>query len=417
MITLLEPVALAGGIALVVPVLVHWLPRADRRRLDFAALRFLRERDHARRERRLQDLGLLALRLALLASVVALFAMPAWRPAARPSPAWIVVAPGISVDAARAAVGAPSAADLASDALAGPAEWHWLAPRFPAFGAAAPAAAPVTPTSSLLRELDAAMPAGAALTVIVPEELGGLDAERLRIGRAFHWRVVAGSSPGAAGAPGTGGAAQGARPTLVIRYDAAGRAELAVARALAAAWAADARQPPQPSPTSPAERSAALDEAPAAAPLPAPPGWLVWLGGPLTPAVVDWARDGGRVLASRQAEATGDVVLADAQGVPLIRERVVGAGRILAFAQALRVDAAAGPTDAALLDAAFPVRLGRLLAAPTRAPDRAFASDVEPRHGERRRWDAPIRFDTEIAVIVILLFLLERVAAWRRVAR
>jgi hypothetical protein len=392
-ITLLEPVALAAAFGLAVPFAVHWLRRADRRRLDFAALALLRERDHPRRERRLHDRSLLVLRVALLASGVLLLAVPAWRSPARPGTPWVVVASGVTLAAARGAVGADGA------------EWHALEPGFPLVAGAQSArrSATAVPTASLLRELDAVMPAGAALTVVVPEELGGLDAERVSLGREIHWQVLPGSSPRAAPSV---RADPGLPPQVVIRYDETGRAELPVARALAAAWAAGT--------TVAAEPARPLDAAAALAPLPAPPGWLIWLGGPLTPEVIAWIRAGGRVLASRQSGSSGDVAIHDPQGVPLLRERVVGAGRLVTTAQALRLDAP--PLRATLSDSSFPGRLARLLAAPILAPDRANANAVRPLYLDdaSRRWAPPRRFDAEIAALVIVLFVLERAAAWRR---
>jgi hypothetical protein len=366
-IAVLEPAALAAGAALAVPFIVHWLRRADRRHVDFAALRFLRERDHPRAERRLRDRGLLALRLMLIGSIVLLLAAPAWRPAAQASVPWIVVAPGLSAEAAHGAVGSAASSG----------EWHWLAPGFPPLGATAPAAAMLNaatgPTSSLLRELDDAMPARAPLTLVVPEDLAGLDAERVQLAREFQWRVLPGSSPETAL---LGGAAPSTRPTVVIRYEAAARSELAVARALAAAWLAD--------PATPLERAAAIDEAPATVPLPDPPAWLVWLGGSPTPTVCAWAQRGGRVLALEQA---------------------------------LDIDLQQPQFDTRLLDPALPRRLARLLAAPTHAPDRAFAADVQPLHRAAIRLEAPRRLDAELAALVVLLSLLERIAAWRRAQR
>jgi hypothetical protein len=100
-----------------------------------------------------------------------------------------------------------------------------------------------------------------------------------------------------------------------------------------------------------------------------------------------------------------------------LRERAVGGGRIIALAQALHVEAQPSQWDAMLLDPAFPRRLARRLAAPTRAPDRALAVDVEPSRGASERWEAPQRFDPELEALIVVLFLLERFAAGRRASR
>mgnify|MGYP006180912921 CR=1 FL=1 len=47
----------------------------------------------------------------------------------------------------------------------------------------------------LLRQLDAELPTGVALTVIVPATLQGADAERPALSRAVTWQVVDGSIP------------------------------------------------------------------------------------------------------------------------------------------------------------------------------------------------------------------------------
>src|SRR5690606_10374095 len=93
---------------------------------------------------------------------------------------WTVIAPGVP------------AADVQRIA-AGEGERRWLAEGFPALDT--PASDRVQPTASLLRELDAQLPQGAPLTVVVPEALGGLDGERPRLSRDVDWQVLAGESP------------------------------------------------------------------------------------------------------------------------------------------------------------------------------------------------------------------------------
>jgi len=75
--TLLHPWALALTGLVAVPLLVHLLRRETRRRISFPAIRYLRtaEREHAR-SLRLQDLALLALRIAIVAAVALAAAGP-----------------------------------------------------------------------------------------------------------------------------------------------------------------------------------------------------------------------------------------------------------------------------------------------------------------------------------------------------
>src|SRR3546814_3381576 len=69
--------------------------------------------------------------------------------------------------------------------------------------------------SSLLREMDATLPAGTPLTVLVPPVLVGADAERPRLSRQVEWRVVPGSDSTASDAPAP---ATTAIPTLMVRH-------------------------------------------------------------------------------------------------------------------------------------------------------------------------------------------------------
>jgi hypothetical protein len=377
MIAWLAPAGFGALAALALPLLIHWLRRSDRRVLSFAALQYLREQPHPREERTWHERVLLLLRLALLATLALLLAWPVWRSAATPPapPAsWVIVAPGIDATAAHAAIG-----ELPR------AEWRWLAP-----GAG---------FSSALRELDATLPPGAAVTVLVPEELAGLDAERLRLTHAVRWRAVPGGSPAVAAA---------ARPalTLAVRYDRAGAAELGVIRAVAAAWAA-------------AGEPATVDYATSEAPLPPASAWLVWLAGPLPPRVDAWLRAGGRALASRQADGGGaggggaggggPGGGADGVAAPLFRERQIGRGTLLSSSAALVPDALP-----AVRTARFPEELRARLSRPSEPPDRAPAASVVPSVSDERVAAPGRPLDTAFAFAAALLFLVERVSATRR---
>src|SRR5690606_1529268 len=147
-------------LALAIPLLIHLARRDQQRPTVFAALRWLRERPKPRKRIRFDEWPLLLVRLLLLALLALWLARPVLLGAPDPAP-WTVVAPGVPE------------ADVRRIAGQGEGETRWLARGFPAL--AQPPPADAQPTASLLRELDARLPHGAALTVVVPERLSGLD--------------------------------------------------------------------------------------------------------------------------------------------------------------------------------------------------------------------------------------------------
>jgi hypothetical protein len=157
---------------MLLPLLIHLARRHPYTPLDFAALRWLRAQIRPRQRIRFDDWPLLLVRLLLLAALALLLARPVDRPAPLPA-AWTVVAPGLDVTALRG---------TAEDG-----NWHWLAPGFPAIDQAPPASSASLP--SLLRELDAQLPVGTALTVHVPDPLPGLDGARLQLSRDVYWHT------------------------------------------------------------------------------------------------------------------------------------------------------------------------------------------------------------------------------------
>ncbi len=177
-LTLLAPFGLAALAALALPLLIHLIRRLELTPTEFAALRWITERMRPRRRLRFERPWLLLLRLALLALLAVLLARPVLTPPAASTRSWVVVAPAVERPAAHAAVSAPEA------------DWRWLAPGFPRLEDIAPTVD--SPVSSLLRELDADLPADTALTAIVPQELAGLDGERPRLAHALEWRIVPG---------------------------------------------------------------------------------------------------------------------------------------------------------------------------------------------------------------------------------
>ncbi|KLJ00351.1 BatA domain-containing protein [Luteimonas sp. FCS-9] len=174
---LLAPAALAALAALVLPLLLHLARRDATRPTPFAALRWLRERPKPRRRLRFDDWPLLLARLLLLALLALWLAWPVLHGGAAPE-RWTVVVPGVAADAM------PEADP--------DAPVRWLAPGFPEATGAAPAG-PV-PVASLLRELDMMLPAGTALTVVVPGTVDGADGGRVLLSRAVDWRIVAAAS-------------------------------------------------------------------------------------------------------------------------------------------------------------------------------------------------------------------------------
>uniref|UniRef100_UPI0028AF2F18 BatA domain-containing protein n=1 Tax=Stenotrophomonas indicatrix TaxID=2045451 RepID=UPI0028AF2F18 len=142
--SLLFPLGVAALAAWLLPLLIHLARRHPYTPLDFAALRWLRAQVRPRQRIRFDDWPLLLVRLLLLAALALLLARPALTGPAPVPAAWTVVAPGLDATAL------PGSTDARN--------WHWLAPGFPTIDQPTPADAAARP--SLLRELDAQLPAG-----------------------------------------------------------------------------------------------------------------------------------------------------------------------------------------------------------------------------------------------------------------
>lgn len=370
-LALLFPLGLLALAALLVPLLLHLARRSEQRITDFAALRWLASQPRPRRKRRFDERLLLLLRLLLLVALALLLAQPVLYGAADRTP-WVVAAPGVPAAAARAAV-----------ADAGRVRMHWLAPGFPGLDAPAPQGS--QPLSSLLRELDATLPAGTRITVLVPGVIDGVDAQRPRLGREVDWRVIAGGQK----APARTQPMDTRPPVLEVRA-AADAAGLRYLRAVGAA--------------APPVRIATPGEA-----LPAGARALAWLvPGPLPDAIREWVRGGGRVLLSDDARAAelehADVLWMDAHGDALVRGTALGRGRLMQITRPLAP--AAMPQ---LLEADFPRQLRALFADPAPAPARVSARDHAPVAGAAAPWPQPARpLDTWLMLLIGLLFLLER---------
>ena len=378
---LLAPFGLIALAALAVPLLIHLVRRIELRTTAFAALRWISERIRPRRRLRFERPWLLLLRLALLALFALLLARPVITEPTIAKPAWVVVAPGSDLGAARAAVSIPGA------------DWRWLAPGFPAIETA-PTSAPL-PTASLLREIDADLPRDTRLAVVVPEEVAGLDGERPLLSRAIEWHVVPGRMPGETAA------SQSRTMELSVRYAPSAQARVAYLRAAVAAL--NAREPGR----------FELD----AEPQDAAPGRasreLVWLGSTPSPAITAWIEAGGTALVDDQPGATGVPIWRDPDGNVLARVQPIGRGRLVALAAALTPQ-----TFPPLLDADFPQHLLDLLQGPPTPPTRASADALRPASATSATSRAatlasakPV--DPWLALLIAALMLIERMVAMR----
>lgn len=380
---LLLPAALAALAALVLPIVIHIARRSEQRPIDFAALRWLSERPRPRARLRLDERLLLAVRLLLLALLALLLARPALLGLSTDK-AYVAIVPG--ADPARAGLD-PAALRSA----------HWLAPGFPRQRDGSPTTSqpPANfPIGSLLRELDAARPAGEALTIVAPSTLQGADGERPRLSRPVRWIVTPGAMaerPAPARLP----------LSVAVRHDPA-HAE--AARYLRAALTA----------LKPAGEGA--DVAGIAAPLPTVPAPVVWLAeGELPSAVTNLVRQGGTALVAADTKLTDGAgpaisLWADGAGGVLVEAQGLGAGRLLRFTRPLR------PADLpALLEPDFPAQLQRLLQPAPPPPARADAGAYAPLVTKARRY-APPEADLRpwLALAIAALFLAERWLATRR---
>ena len=126
------PLAFAGLAALLVPVLLHLDRRRSVQVLRFAALRWIVAQARPRRTWRVVDWLLLALRLLLVAVLVAWLAQPWLRGLPREPVHWIAVAPGVPTPAGEHVV--------------------WLSPGFPPASGDADAGTPAAalPATQLL---------------------------------------------------------------------------------------------------------------------------------------------------------------------------------------------------------------------------------------------------------------------------
>lgn len=377
---LLLPAALAALATLLLPLLVHLARRSEQRPTSFAALRWLRQKPKPRHRLRFDEWPLLALRLLLLALLSLWLARPVLFGSASDKP-WVAVMPGVDAGQARAATGS------------GKARAHWLAPGFPDLDQTAPAASAV-PFASLLRQLDAELPAAVKLSVLVPEQLQGADAQRPRLSRAVEWKVLPGAMPTPKSAPVP-------VPALSVRFPENRADQVRYLRAAAIAW--------QPAANAPAFEAASSAEA-----LPVGAKNLVWLApGPLPIAIGNWIEQGGiALLASDTDHVRSANTLAywrDDVGAPLVEGMPLGRGNVLRFTRPLT------PAEMPqLLQPDFPRQLRAIFATPAPAPARVEARDYAPATGGAPYAQAPRDLQPWLALLIAMLWLLERLMATRR---
>lgn len=367
--------------ALALPILIHLIRRQAQREVPFAALDFLLAHAPPRRQWRLDDRALLAVRLLLLVQLAALLAEPYWRSPGDPQRQAVYVVPGIDAAAARSALDAPLA------------DWHWLAADAPALDKASPPADPAA-FASLIRELDQALPAATHLSLVLPENLAALDGARLRLGRAVDWIVVPGTdvtSPDKAADP--------AAFRIAIRTSADTPAATTVARALVAAWRV-------------AGVAIEVDEAAVGTPI--TDNCMLLIAANATLDAVTDAQLAGcpkQMVGSPEARSVeqGEVLLRDADGQPLLRRRDSGRGQVYQLAGPL--DAAAWPP---LRDPALPQALLGLLRPPVPPPDQAPAASVSPLRAAFDASGPAMPLASWLAIAIAALALLERLMATRK---
>jgi hypothetical protein len=359
---LLFPLGLAALAAWLLPLLIHLARRHPYTPLDFAALRWLRAQIRPRQRICFDDWPLLLVRMLLLAALALLLARPALTGPAPVPAAWTVVAPGLD------------GAALRGSAAAG--NWHWLAPGFPSIEQA-PAPGHAT-LPSLLRELDARLPAGTALTVHVPDPLPGLEGARLQLSRDVQWKTHPLAVTAAQVAP--------TPPRLRVPADASSAVRYWL-DALQRAWGAQVPPAPLAAGALPERGEIGAwgrDDA-------LPPPWQAWL------------HAGGTVLTAAKPLPEAAVLLRSPEGTPLLWQQRIGHGRLLSLPGDWSV-----ASNAALRDPALPRSL-LLVLQPPPPPRLGDAADHAPQRAALPAATPPLREPTAwLAVLIVLLFALER---------
>lgn len=384
--SLLLPSALLVLSALLIPLAIHLSRRSEQKPTDFAALRWISVQLRPRRKLVFQEILLLLLRLLLLIALAFFLAKPVSLQSVSPKH-WVVIVPGSDIGAAK---------NLPVD---NNAQWHWLSTGFPEYETKPDSSS--IPFSSLLRELDAQLPANVALTLVVPESLSGLDGERIRLSRKVDWKIVPAIETNVVVGGGDDEVIKDndiSTIRLAIRHDEKHLDESRYFRAAHAAWQV-AKKP---------DEKDALDSANISSPLQQNSSALIWLAaGELPTNIREWTKKGGTLLVSKDALVpemqSGVSAWRNEHGISLILAAPLGQGRVLQWQQDLKP--AAMPE---LLDADFPQRLTALLQTKPAAPTRAFATSQTPLTGAKAGPEAPQSLQVWLALLIAFLFLIER---------
>jgi hypothetical protein len=373
---LLLPAGLAALLALAIPVVIHIARRTESRTVDFAALRWLDAAPKPRRSLTIDERVLLAARLILLALIALWLAAPVLWNAEDDRPV-VAVVPG--VDAATI-----SAAVARGDRIV------WLTPGFPEHGGLAPSAS--EDPASLIRQLDAELPADTPVRIVVPATLEGVDAERPRLSRRVEWTV---------GAEAPAPRAPALRPlALVVRSAPETEDAVRYFRAAAASW-------------TPADAEPAFDVAATDRDVPGNARHLIWLAPGAVPAPVErWVRGGGVILTSLEAripvEGETVPVWRGTAGEPLAVAGRLGRGRVIRLTRDLEPSAIPQ-----LVEPTFPDALAAMLDPPP-APARVAAADHAPLTGAAPYDQPPLDLRPWLALLIALIFAAERYLATRR---
>ena len=374
---LLLPMGLLALAGLIVPLLIHLIRRPEQDITDFAALRWLRESVRPRRRLRFDDLWLLLTRLVLLSLLALMLALPVLNGDWRAARHVIAVHTDVDLKAARQRLGDDEA------------EWRWLAPGFPNVDESNPASAQAF--ASLLRELDSTLAVKDSLTVLIPAQVTGLDAQRIALTRAVDWREVPAKSQALPAEENP------AKRIIAIRHGQESSAGLRYLRAAVSVWSSMGHEQWQ------------VDDQPLAKTLPKAIDGLIWLDAPLSDSIMTWVEKGGRVLVVDGEVGQGVPVWRDEQAEVLASETQLGRGAVIHLQAPLSPEKL--PT---LLDADFPHRLQALIMPAARPPDRAFAREIRPTRINRAAAEGQTSLIPLIGLLAALLFLLERVLATRR---
>jgi hypothetical protein len=367
---LLAPAALAALAALALPLLIHLARKQQLKTLDFAALRWLRANPRPQKRLHLEDWPLLLTRLVLLALIALWLAKPAMYGMDEKTP-YVAMMPGVS---------APT---LAAQNLPKQARLHWLSLDFPAL----PAAAPTTPqpTASLLRQLDAELPADVPMIVITTAQFDGADAQALQLSRKIDWRITTNRPPQTQPAQGL--------PKLYVWADTSQSNAASYFEAAAFAWMGNNTHYLVQTNFNPPSTTADT---------------VVWLNSrPLPQPILQWVRAGGTALTANTTPLSKSLQLSphwqDENGQTLVEGAALGQGQLLRFTRA--VNTTAIPL---LMDVRFPEQLRTMLQPNAQQATRADARAYRPNTGARRAPQPPLPLGTWLGVLVALVFLFER---------